>query len=606
MCTNVFVVIVAVIVMKTMVRKETLGDFGWERWQLSCGGKWSAGTFEFKLVSELSFCSVTMPVITADSPTSLANGLYVRLPLFQHQERVLEAAVRLERNSSISVTNDQTFMSNVGFICCAPGAGKSIVMLALATQTIPTRTNRQINFSFSSGSVLQSNRPVVWGTLIVVPDLLVGQWAEYITRFTYCRPSEYLVIPKKQDIGACTILEQKVIVCSPEVYKAVSVQYHFHRVIFDEVDTINIPACTQPSANMIWCLSSNVCKIKTANVLNRGFLRKMLLEIKQVVDYYQYDIWQHLIIQTDNEYLIQSINIPTFQVDTKYYLPPLHPFTLQGFERYHQHGFLSKLGECYGIGVFDDWSSFQDNMLSTKMEAVRIREQQHSTTLQALHCIRDKLLFLQENHQYTNDVTKLFDEMTHITSRLSATEDCPITHAPIVCVGATKCCFNKFEASSLLFSVCQMGSCPLCRSELSSADIVLYSPTPIVPTPGIAASKEEVFKGTTLANYTHGRILIFAGAEYALAKRYLEEIGVTFAEFTGRVVNRCINKFAAGQPPILLVDYTRFSTGFNLTAATHLMLFEDTIDATLLQQIIGRAQRIGRSSPLQVVRFSQV
>lgn len=546
-----------------------------------------------------------MPTITAASPTSISNSLYMRVNLFQHQERVLEAAICLERNSTFPVTDQHIFVSNVGFICCAPGAGKSIVVLALATQTSPTRTNRPINMSFSSGSMLQTTRSTVLSTLIVVPDCLIDQWEEYVTRFTYCSAPEFAVLTKKAHLTQFSFTNQKIVVCSPEVYKIVSVQYHFHRIVFDEVDTINIPACTQPSANMIWCLSSNVSKLKTADVVNRGFLKKMLLEIKQVSEYYNYDLWHHLMIQTDPDYLLQSINIPTYTIQKKQYLPPIEPLSVETCELYFANGLMPKVGEYYGLATFDDWDAFTEKMMADKIAAVRTREAQYSTAIQSVNCIRDKLLFMQENQQYMTDVSQLLDEMSNISDRLSAVE-CPITCAPITFAAGTKCCFNKFEASSLLFAAARMGSCPMCRSPLSGEDIVLFSPHAFHPATPTVTSKEDLFKHIILSNYNGGRTLIFAGPEYPVAKRILEDIGVMFAEFTGRVINRCISKFSSGEPPILMMDYTKFSTGFNLTAATHLIIFEDTVDPVGLQQMIGRAQRIGRQTPLNVIQFTMV
>jgi hypothetical protein len=63
--------------------------------------------------------------------------------------------------------------------------------------------------------------------------------------------------------------KMKIILCTPDVYQVMSPQYSFRRVVFDEIDSINIPRCEVPTTDMIWGISSNKVHITNAQVVNR-------------------------------------------------------------------------------------------------------------------------------------------------------------------------------------------------------------------------------------------------------------------------------------------------------------------------------------------------
>lgn len=90
-----------------------------------------------------------------------------------------------------------------------------------------------------------------------------------------------------------TLEQQRVysiLICNPETYQLIAGQFHFKRIVFDEVDSIKIPNCETPAANMvssvvnytnflgslfnlfwlqIWGVSSNIDHIKKATTVNR-------------------------------------------------------------------------------------------------------------------------------------------------------------------------------------------------------------------------------------------------------------------------------------------------------------------------------------------------
>lgn len=198
--------------------------------------------------------------------------------------------------------------------------------------------------------------------------------------------------------------------------------------------------------------------------------------------------------------------------------------------------------------------------------------------------------------------------MSSMESRI-ANNICPITQETISHKVCTTCCQNTFEAANLISWIETTHTCPMCRCTLFSFDLILKRQIPYSPTQFLYNSmmtRESSFKKRISESYLTGKVLIFAGKDIDLARRYLHDMDVSYAEFSGRILNKTLYNFNAGTPPILLINYLKFSAGLNVTSATTLLIFDDIPDAETLQQVIGRCQRIGRCQPLEVVRFKEI
>ena len=63
-----------------------------------------------------------------------------------------------------------------------------------------------------------------------------------------------------------------------------------------------------------------------------------------------------------------------------------------------------------------------------------------------------------------------------------------------------------------------------------------------------------------------------------------------------------VELFARREAPVLLLNASHYGAGLNLEAASHVVLMH-RMDADLETQVVGRAQRLGRTAPLRVVRL---
>jgi SNF2 family DNA or RNA helicase len=91
----------------------------------------------------------------------------------------------------------------------------------------------------------------------------------------------------------------------------------------------------------------------------------------------------------------------------------------------------------------------------------------------------------------------------------------------------------------------------------------------------------------------------FAGLEGELGGN-----GVSYATLNGSQarINKLLREFEAGKYSVLFLNARNMGAGLNILAATHVILFHK-MAPELEAQIIGRAHRMGRTMPLEVVHL---
>ena len=99
-----------------------------------------------------------------------------------------------------------------------------------------------------------------------------------------------------------------------------------------------------------------------------------------------------------------------------------------------------------------------------------------------------------------------------------------------------------------------------------------------------------------------GRFLIFSNYEsFGKLQEKLEEAGIGHTKLcgTGAAIQRQVRQFEEGKTPVLLLNATHYGAGLNLQKASHVIMTH-RMCADMEGQVVGRAQRTGRSGVLQV------
>ena len=216
-------------------------------------------------------------------------------------------------------------------------------------------------------------------------------------------------------------------------------------------------------------------------------------------------------------------------------------------------------------------------------------------------------------------------QMAAIAARMVVTEQGE--NNPMCCVcfetpvprTVVKCCANSYCLGCIVEWVRRQNSCPTCKHVDVTRDmLVVLSPgDEDYDAPGDAASVTDLgcfphantkvhnlrILLEALSQQPERRVLLFSShdSSFTAVLPVLLAIQMPFAILKGSAgrVQKCVQMFNRGDVRLLLMNTTYAGGGLNLPAATDIIMFQ-RFDTEAKKQIIGRAQRAGRTTPLVV------
>lgn len=213
----------------------------------------------------------------------------------------------------------------------------------------------------------------------------------------------------------------------------------------------------------------------------------------------------------------------------------------------------------------------------------------------------------------------LQEQVKSIRERIENYKDeiCPICFDEPQSATLVPCCHRLFCGGCILTSLAGKTSCPLCRSTIVPqqlkpiADKQKQTATERTPT---AAPQEPLRKieqllqllHTGMQNNPNARFLIFSRFDNPLTQitQELSVMNIQAAQVQGNkdVIHRMLKQFDQGQLRVLSLNSIMAGAGMNITSATHVILLH-AMNHEEEKQILGRAYRMGRKEPLEVIRL---
>lgn len=192
---------------------------------------------------------------------------------------------------------------------------------------------------------------------------------------------------------------------------------------------------------------------------------------------------------------------------------------------------------------------------------------------------------------------------------------CPICFSNVTNPSLTPCCQNLFCFPCICESLSRSKTCPLCRatiSDIKSIHIVGDDKDidKDVDTKKTIDKPKKLSKNESLIEFIKhnptAKILMFSGfdATFDNLSGLLKKENITFANVQGSNahINKLITGFEENKYKILFLNARNIGAGLNILSATHVVIYHK-MNAVLENQIIGRAFRIGRTEPLQVIHL---
>jgi hypothetical protein len=267
---------------------------------------------------------------------------------------------------------------------------------------------------------------------------------------------------------------------------------------------------------------------------------------------------------------------------------------------------ISSLKEKLGFKV-ESCESIS-NMITLNLNKNLENEKKHYAYIDSLEI--DSADKTERLLKITNKIKDLENSITHVLDRINIDKNntCPICCdnlskpiASVVCCHRLFCmnCITKYFNSKSN----KVGECPFCRTKIGFQGITIMEDTPInveVVKKNIL-SKQDLFIKLILENKKKWLVFSEFDATFNTLLEKLSENGISFSKICGTAshIDNVIDNFNTGIINVLLLNAVNFGMGINLEMATDVLIYHK-LSSEIEKQVIGRAQRPGRTDPLNV------
>ena len=514
--------------------------------------------------------------------------------------------------------------TNFGVLSDKVGAGKTLTVVAMIISSlIPPNNPKIINSTqFTSIKYLDAIDSIKTN-LILIPHNLSSQWYKTFIENTKLRvklihrhsvldsiKSVFKVSDDSETQKEIDILPEQciehydVVIVTSSMAQDFFTKYKevkWSRIIIDEVLSIKLPSDIPWQANFIWFI--------TATPSGLAYIKK--LYIREIFNNLQKVVFNYLIIKNNDEYVSSSIDLPALNQILIHCLTPKAVGMIKEFVNEEVMNMINAGNIVEAVGRINCNADTDDNIfkaITTKLEK-EIHNKKAELKYQSERIADDENSHKETLKKLGDKIKSLEDKLKSIEEKIKsyASESCPVCLMDFTNPAVMKCCNNLFCVPCLTMI---NGICPLCRAPFVLKDlhvIVKSEDTKGKKGKKVETPKELLSKNDNLINLIkkkpEGKFLVFSCYENTNDSigRQLKENGISFAKLSGScgVVNNTIDKFNKREIRVLLLNAQYYGSGLNLQMASDIIIYHE-MNKELETQIIGRAQRIGRTEPLNV------
>jgi len=320
-----------------------------------------------------------------------------------------------------------------------------------------------------------------------------------------------------------------------------------------------------------------------------------------------------LIIHSSEEYIKTSFTMPNTTIRKIICATPANIRVLDSFisrdmmERLNAGDIAGAL-ETLGMNSYNETEITEAVTASIQKELhnAKVTYEYKKTLEYSTEALKQKAIEAQEQK-----IASIESRITAIQERLKRTkeETCPICYCDLVNPSVTPCCQQLFCFGCLCESLKRVSSCPLCRARIENIKEIKVlgggqkvAQEEQTPKPQLL-NKNDSFVKFMKENPT-ARVLMFSSYDTSFTKleQSLDEASIQYATLNGSQarISKLLREFKSGKYNLLFLNARNMGAGLNIESASHVVLFH-RMSAELESQIIGRANRLGRKNPLEVV-----
>jgi predicted Zn-ribbon and HTH transcriptional regulator len=577
--------------------------------------------------------------------SSVSSQTNFSVPLYLHQQADIIAMRRLETETvtipATVTTPSISYKTALGVLADMPGAGKSFTMLAhVAMRPVLMTLNEDDTVEFmgnfcrkTTASMYNNNvhatvfhkcDSVVNTNLFVVPRATLVQWITYARDMARISSDDMLVVKLPKDLTnelAQAIVDGKykyVFFTERSYCEFVNGRVNnvmFQRLIIDEADSLYVVKFKMVNATFKWCITA------THNTLLSGTGQTAMQSMRRLFqDNYGsgYD-WTHLrefgknlVVRSTDDFVKQSLQLPPYSV--RVIVTRMSPI-VNSLRSYVPLEVMEAVNACdinsAVLRLGCETSDTEDGLISAITSHYR-NEIEHLTEILGTAPTASVAAI-------THRIQTAENKIKNIGERVKEVECCPISLDDIVVKAVTPCCHNAFEFEHLLKALQRINRCPMCKSGLLPQNIIVNAARNKSNEDGSGAStstgntersvrplnKVEVIR-TELIDILRdpaSKVLIFSSYNMENVIQSIRDItsnSLREVKGSSATINKGLTDFREGRLRVLLLNAQYFGAGLNLECATHVITMHKMNDDRYTQ-LIGRAQRPGRTTPLSVI-----
>lgn len=592
--------------------------------------------------------------ILTDNDKKITQPNSIKIDLMNHQKTMIYKMLEIESTGSIKVPNytmkkysnminitgnQAEIKTNVAILGDKVGSGKTLIIVSLLTikKVIDERTIEMGGSQFYSVKIKPSS-PIIRTNLIIVPHKILSQWKEAFEKYSpnlkvysiYCNKeiNEIVKIKEKivknfnnQDVVFNTeqIIKEKierydVVIIGETMYKRfykACLNHRFNRILIDEADTIKFPKDMSCQFNFIWLITGTPTGLFYSN---KPFINKIFKDDNLNIN-------SIFVIKNDDSFIDQSIKLPNpkrFKIkcitprELEIIKDLIPPSVLQMINAGNSELAIKALN-C-NIDTNDNilqviTKNLVDSIENKKIELEAELKKHYPINLEKEH--DQKIKFIE------NQIEKLSNKYEDIKKRIYQLNDtnCPVCMDNFTNPVMVSCCNNTFCFDCLAVSMGEIknNKCPFCCQEITKQHMHIFQSDTITKNNNLVGLNRNKYDlkdkldvlVDLVQNKPNGSFMIFAGYMETFNKieKKLKDLAISYHILKGQssTVKKYIDDFKENKVRILMLNAQFFGAGMNLQVATDIIMYH-RFTKEMEEQIIGRAQRLGRSitNPLNV------
>ena len=582
--------------------------------------------------------------IVAASKDEMMN-ITSKIQLKDHQLALIAKCIELE-NGQLKIDDGSRMnhlFSTIGIIGDKVGSGKSFSVLGLFLANPIPLVRRNVFQSVGMGQILFKFRPKTYkeylNTNVIVCSFgLLKQWKEYVT--TFSDEFKLTVLSTKASLSdyKSNYRKYNLIIVSNSFYRyfadfVLENSIHINRCVFDEVDSVKIECAKEIPCYFNWCVTATYKNVlhpypvySQNDVFGRGrmiytgiqnncFIKNVFLSIiKTLYNSENIKYINKLVIKCADSFVDESFRLMD-PIKTIHICENKEINILSGVTN-------ANIIQSLNAGDVETAISYLNkNKVGTQTHIVSLVKDSMNVQLSNLQIMISstaEMLFPREEDrtQRLAVLRKNADTLIHklqlLEERIVQSEQCCICYENLEQKTVTTCCNNSFcfkcICTWLNMGPCQR--CPMCKEAMTSDDLYM------VATKELKLNCEKLFDKYEMLETIvrkicsdaekQSKIVVFSEFDntFTRVQDILSKMSLKYSFLKGNSIHNKVMAFKNKSTDkdnldVLLVNCKSYGSGLNLENTTDLILFHK-FDSQIEKQVIGRAQRPGRTDELNI------